>query len=97
VFCVLGLTALGTAILWDTKLRGVSPEGKVLPKTVHVWFGYGLAANLAWRPVWAFLGAPFARCRAFVPGSGGSDRRSRRSSGAMHPATSATTRWGGSW
>lgn len=70
VFCVLGLMALGTAILWDKEL-GVSPGGKVLLKTVHVWFGYGLAANLAWRLVWAFIGTPFARWRAFLPRLGG--------------------------
>jgi cytochrome b len=66
VLCVLGLTALGTAILWDKEL-GVSPDGKVLLKTVHVWLGYGLAANLAWRLVWAFIGTPFARWGAFLP------------------------------
>jgi cytochrome b len=66
VICVLGLTALGTAILWNKEL-GVSPEGKILLKTVHVWFGYGLAANLAWRLIWAFIGPPRARWRAFLP------------------------------
>jgi len=66
VICVLGLTALGTAILWNKEL-GVSPEGKILLKTVHVWFGYGLALNLAWRLVWAFIGTPRARWAAFLP------------------------------
>lgn len=66
VLCVLGLAALGTALLWDKEL-GVSPSGKVLLKTVHVWFGYGLALNLAWRLVWAFIGTPFARWKAFLP------------------------------
>jgi hypothetical protein len=34
--------------------RPPEPDGKILIKTVHVWFGYGLAANLAWRLIWAF-------------------------------------------
>lgn len=66
LLCVLGLTALGTATLWGGEL-GISPAGKVLLKTVHVWFGYGLAANLGWRLVWACVGTPFARWPAFLP------------------------------
>jgi cytochrome b len=46
---------------------GLSAPGKILLKTVHVWFGYVLAANLAWRLVWAFIGTPFARWRAILP------------------------------
>lgn len=66
VLCIIGLAALGTALLWDKEL-GVSAEGKVLLKTVHVWFGYVLAANLLVRLAWAFIGTPFARWRAILP------------------------------
>jgi Ni,Fe-hydrogenase I cytochrome b subunit len=38
VICVLGLAAVGVAILNDGAL-GVSNDGKVLLKTVHVYFG----------------------------------------------------------
>lgn len=64
--CIIALTALGTALLWEPEL-GFSAQGKVLLKTVHVWFGYVLAANLLWRFIWAFIGSPFARWRAILP------------------------------
>lgn len=64
--CVVALAAIGTAILYN-KALGVSTEGKILLKTVHVWFGYVLAANLTWRLVWAFIGNPYARWRAILP------------------------------
>ena len=70
--CVLGLAAIGTAILYDNEL-GVTDGGKVLLKTTHVWFGYVLALNLAWRIVWAFIGNRYARWSAihpFQPGFG---------------------------
>ncbi len=69
VGCMLGLVAVGTAILWDKEL-GVSADGKVLLKTVHVWIGYVFAANVAVRIAWAFAGRPFSRWRAFLPGPG---------------------------
>lgn len=68
--CFIALMALGTALLWGKEL-GLSAEGKVLLKTVHVWFGYALAANLVLRLVWAFIGTPFARWRAILPGGRG--------------------------
>lgn len=66
VICVIALAALGTALLWDDEL-GLSAEGKVLLKTIHVWFGYVLAANLGVRLAWAFVGGPFSRWRALLP------------------------------
>jgi cytochrome b len=66
VICVLGLIAVGVAILKD-KALGVSNEGKVLLKTVHVWIGYVFAANLAWRLVWAFVGGTHSRWRELLP------------------------------
>ena len=67
VLCVLGLIAVGVAIL-NGKALGVSTEGKILLKTVHVLIGYVFAVNLLWRLVWAFIGGPYARWRAILPG-----------------------------
>jgi Ni/Fe-hydrogenase 1 B-type cytochrome subunit len=70
VLCILGLIAVGVAILNDTAL-GVSNEGKILLKTVHVWIGYAFALNLLWRLIWAFTGGPHARWRNLLPGGRG--------------------------
>lgn len=64
--CVLAMAATATAILWHDEL-GVSADGKILLKTVHVWLGYLFAANLAVRLVWAFAGSPSGRWRAILP------------------------------
>lgn len=66
LICVLGLIAVGVAILND-KALGVSDDGKILLKTVHVWIGYVFAVNLAWRLVWAFIGGTHSRWRAILP------------------------------
>lgn len=66
VLCVLGLMAVGVAILNDSAL-GVSNDGKILLKTLHVWIGYAFALNLLWRLVWAFIGGPHARWRSILP------------------------------
>jgi Ni/Fe-hydrogenase 1 B-type cytochrome subunit len=68
--CILGLIAVGVVILND-KALGVSNEGKILLKTVHVWIGYVFALNLLWRLVWAFIGGPYARWHAILPGGRG--------------------------
>ena len=70
LLCVLGLIALGLALLNDDAL-GLGNEGKVLLKTVHVWIGYAFALNLLWRLLWAFIGGPYARWRAILPGGRG--------------------------
>lgn len=70
VVCVLGLVAVGIAILND-KALGVSNDGKILLKTVHVWIGYVFAVNLLWRLVWAFIGGTHARWRELLPGGRG--------------------------
>jgi len=54
VLAVLGLIATGVVILTGGQL-GLSPEGKITLKSVHVIFGYVMAVNLLWRFVWAFL------------------------------------------
>jgi cytochrome b len=70
VLCVLGLIAVGVAIL-NGKSLGVTDAGKILLKTVHVWIGYVLALNLLWRLIWAFVGGRHARWRAILPGGPG--------------------------
>lgn len=68
--CLIGLIAVGVAIL-NAKTLGVSTDGKILLKTIHVWIGYVFALNLAWRLLWAFMGGPHARWRAILPGGRG--------------------------
>jgi cytochrome b len=70
LLCMIGLIAVGVAILND-KALGVTNEGKILLKTVHAWIGYVFALNLLWRLVWAFIGGPRARWRAILPGGRG--------------------------
>ena len=70
VLCMIGLIAVGVVIL-NAKVLGVTNDGKILLKTVHVWIGYVFAVNLLWRLVWAFIGGPLARWRAFLPGGHG--------------------------
>ena len=67
LLCVLGLIAVGVVIL-NAKILGVSTEGKILLKTIHVWIGYGFALNLLWRLIWAFIGSEQARWRSILPG-----------------------------
>ena len=66
VLCILGLIAVGLVIL-NAKTLGVSTEGKILLKTVHVYIGYVFAVNLSWRLLWGFIGGRFARWRAILP------------------------------
>jgi Ni/Fe-hydrogenase 1 B-type cytochrome subunit len=70
LLCLLGLIAVGVAILND-KALGVTNDGKILLKTVHVWIGYVFTLNLLWRFVWAFIGGVHARWRAILPGGRG--------------------------
>jgi cytochrome b len=65
--CVIALIAIGIVIL-NAKALGVTNEGKVLLKVMHVWFGYVLAINLVWRMIWAFVGNRHARWGAILPG-----------------------------
>jgi len=67
---VLGLIGVGTVILYNKEL-GISTDGKIILKTVHVWLGYIFCINLVWRLVWGFIGGRFARWRAILPGGKG--------------------------
>lgn len=66
VLCVMGLVAIGVVIL-NAKLLGVTNDGKILLKTIHVWIGYVFVLNLLWRIVWAFIGGRYSRWSAFLP------------------------------
>jgi Ni/Fe-hydrogenase 1 B-type cytochrome subunit len=46
--CLLGMIAVGVVIL-NAKILGVSNDGKILLKTVHVLIGYVFTLNLVWR------------------------------------------------
>lgn len=63
---VLGLIATGLMILNGDRL-GLSTEGKIALKSVHVTFGYVMTLNLLWRFVWAFYGNKYAHWRAILP------------------------------
>jgi Ni/Fe-hydrogenase 1 B-type cytochrome subunit len=67
---VIGLMGTGLVVLFDNAL-GLSAPGKVTLKSVHVIFGYVMAANLLWRFVSAFFGNRYARWRAIIPGGPG--------------------------
>jgi cytochrome b len=66
VICVLALMAIGTVILNGSTI-GLSGEGKVLLKTVHVLTGYVFLTNLVWRLIWAFIGTANARWNSLLP------------------------------
>jgi len=63
---IIALLALGLALMFD-KAFGVSDDGKVLLKAVHIWVGYVFVINLAIRLIWAFFGNRFARWKAMLP------------------------------
>ncbi|OIO61465.1 MAG: cytochrome B [Alphaproteobacteria bacterium CG_4_10_14_0_2_um_filter_63_37] len=66
VLCVVSLSFLALALL-NGKALGLSGEGKILLKTVHVYMGYVFAANLSWRVVWGFIGGKYSRWKAVLP------------------------------
>ena len=45
---VSSLIVIGILIL-NTKSFGITGDAKILLKTIHVYFGYVFAINLAWR------------------------------------------------
>lgn len=64
--CFLALAAVGTVIL-NSNTLGVSSDGKILLKIIHVWFGYIFAVSLIMRIVWMFVGNRHARWFALLP------------------------------
>ncbi|EDN69720.1 Cytochrome B561, bacterial [Beggiatoa sp. PS] len=67
---IIGLIAVGLVIFYGKKL-GVSTDGKILLKIIHVYIGYVFCLNLAWRIIWAFIGNKYARWKAILPGGKG--------------------------
>jgi Ni,Fe-hydrogenase I cytochrome b subunit len=55
VIAITLLICIGTIIL-NAKLFGVSTDGKILLKTIHVSIGYVFAINLLFRIVIGFIG-----------------------------------------
>jgi Ni/Fe-hydrogenase 1 B-type cytochrome subunit len=72
---VLTLIGVGIVILNANALGIPDDPGMVMLKTVHVYAGYIFVINLAWRLVWGFIGGPYARWRALLPGGPGFGRR----------------------
>ncbi len=68
--CVLLLMGLGLIIL-NAGSFDIPNSGKINLKTVHVWVGYVLIANLLWRFLWGFFGNDNARWSAVLPGGKG--------------------------
>lgn len=66
VLSVIGLIFLGLMLL-NNKSFGVSADGKILLKTLHAYFGYIFAINLAWRVVWGFVGNKYSRWKSIFP------------------------------
>ena len=66
VICITGLVGVGVVIL-NNKILGVSDDGKLLLKTVHVYIGYVFVFNLAWRIIWGFIGNKFSRWKSVLP------------------------------
>ena len=66
VICVIGLISVGVVIL-NNKILGVSSDGKILLKTIHVYIGYVFLFNLIWRFIWGFIGNKYARWKAVLP------------------------------
>jgi Ni/Fe-hydrogenase 1 B-type cytochrome subunit len=58
VLSVLLLIVIGS-IIYFSKGLGVSTDGKVLLKTIHVWIGYVFATNLIFRIILGFVGKGF--------------------------------------
>jgi Ni/Fe-hydrogenase 1 B-type cytochrome subunit len=66
VIAILLLIAIGTVIL-NGKAFGLSTEGKVLLKTIHVLVGYVFASNLIFRLITAFVGKGYERWHKILP------------------------------
>jgi Ni/Fe-hydrogenase 1 B-type cytochrome subunit len=70
VLSVLGLIGVGLVILFNKEL-GISLDGKITLKTIHVIIGYVFVLNLLGRVVWGFFGNAHSRWRAVLPGGPG--------------------------
>lgn len=66
VIAITLLIGIGLVIL-NGKLFGVSTDGKVLLKTIHVFVGYVFATNLLVRLIVGFIGKPHERWSKVLP------------------------------
>jgi Ni/Fe-hydrogenase 1 B-type cytochrome subunit len=66
VLCVFCQIAIGLIMLNKSSLGIQGVDASVGLKTVHVIIGYVFLVNLLIRFIWAFIGSPSARWRAFV-------------------------------
>ncbi|MFQ5470914.1 MAG: cytochrome b/b6 domain-containing protein [Gammaproteobacteria bacterium] len=66
VLCFIGLMGIGLVLFNDDAL-GISGDGKILLKTLHVSIGYVFCLNLVWRLVGLFIGNRYARLKAVFP------------------------------
>lgn len=67
VISIIGLIFVGLAIFYNKDL-GVSPDGKILLKTIHVYIGYIFALNLFFRILeFFFSGNKFSHWKAIIP------------------------------
>lgn len=54
-------------IIFNAKLFGVSTDGKILLKTIHVVIGYVFAVNFLFRILIAFIGKSYEKWREILP------------------------------
>lgn len=66
VIAITLLICIGTTIL-NAKLFGVSTDGKILLKTIHVIVGYVFATNLLFRLILGFIGKSYERWGKILP------------------------------
>jgi len=66
VMTITLLVAIGLVIL-NGKLFGISSDGKVLLKTIHVFIGYVFACNLLFRLIIGFVGKAHERWSKVLP------------------------------
>jgi cytochrome b len=66
VLSVLLLIVIGSVIYFGKDL-GISTEGKILLKTIHVCVGYVFAANLIFRIILGFIGKGYERWGQTLP------------------------------
>lgn len=66
VIAITLLICIGTTIL-NAKLFGVSTDGKILLKTIHVIVGYVFATNLLFRLIIGFIGKSYERWSKVLP------------------------------
>ncbi len=66
VLSIFMLLAIGL-IIFNAKSLGISVEGKILLKTIHVTIGYVFTINLLLRILWGFIGKGYERWRQTLP------------------------------